>query len=460
MTIIPELRFPEFEGDGEWVERNLGEIGEFIGGGTPSTSNSEYWDGNILWYTPTEVKNGILNPSVRTITKVGLQNSSAKLLPVGTILITTRATIGDVAIANKECTTNQGFQSLVVKTSEHNQFWYYWIIHHKPELERRSSGSTFKEIGKTEIKIIPALSPKKQEQQKIASCLSSLDELLAAHNDKLDALKDHKKGLLQNLFPQEGETVPKVRSPEFEGDGEWVEKKLGEVYSFLVTNSFSRAKLNYEDGEVKNIHYGDIHTKFSTLFDVSREDVPYINPDVSIEKIREECYCVEGDIIFADASEDLNDVGKSIEIINLDGEKLVSGLHTLMARQIEKTFEIGFGGYLFKSDWVRKQIQREAQGAKVLGISTGRISNIKISFPRNLEEQHKIASCLSAVDELITAQQDKIEQLQQHKKGLMQGLFPKMSETGFTGLLDGQDFDSDKKSGNQVNQKNHGSDNG
>src|SRR5690606_5495489 len=227
----------------------------------------------------------------------------------------------------------------------------------------------------------------------------------------------------QNLSGTQG-MIPELRFPEFEGDGEWVEMKLGEVYSFLVTNSFSRALLNYEYGVVKNIHYGDIHTKFSTLFDISREDVPYINLDVSIEKIREECYCQEGDIIFADASEDLNDVGKSIEIVNLNGELLVSGLHTLMARQNDKTLEIGFGGYLFKSEWIRKQIQREAQGAKILGISTGRISNIKISFPRNPQEQQKIAACLSSLDELMAAQHDRLDALKDHKKGLLQNLFP------------------------------------
>ena len=136
---VPRLRFGEFSG--EWEDRKLGKVGEFVGGGTPTTSKPEYWNGDIQWYTPTEVKNGILNPSIRTITKNGLKNSSAKLLPQGTILITTRATIGDAAIANYECSTNQGFQSLIVKDTESNLFWYYWIIKHKNELTRRSSGS-------------------------------------------------------------------------------------------------------------------------------------------------------------------------------------------------------------------------------------------------------------------------------------------------------------------------------
>ena len=199
---VPELRFPEFQGTKEWEKKKLEEIGNFIGGGTPNTNNSEYWDGEILWYTPTEIKNARLKSSNRKITEQGLRNSSAKLLPKGAILITTRATIGDVAISEKECTTNQGFQSLVVKDSEVNSFWFYWIIQHKEELNKRASGSTFKEIGKNEIINITAYSTKKQEQQKIADCLSSLDELIEATSQKVEILKEHKKGLMQQLFPK------------------------------------------------------------------------------------------------------------------------------------------------------------------------------------------------------------------------------------------------------------------
>ena len=199
---VPDLRFPEFQGTSVWEEKKLGEVGKFIGGGTPNTTNPEYWDGEILWYTPTEIKNGRLNSSNRKITEQGLKNSSAKLLPKGAILITTRATIGDVTISEKVCTTNQGFQSLVVKDSEVNSFWFYWIIQHKEELIKRASGSTFKEIGKNEIINIIAYSTKKQEQQKIADCLSSLDELIEATSRKVEILKEHKKGLMQQLFPK------------------------------------------------------------------------------------------------------------------------------------------------------------------------------------------------------------------------------------------------------------------
>ncbi|OHT31652.1 hypothetical protein BAX94_03525 [Elizabethkingia meningoseptica] len=211
-----------------------------------------------------------------------------------------------------------------------------------------------------------------------------------------------------------------MRFPGFEG--EWQTKKLGEIMNFKVTNSFSRDNLNYENGIVKNIHYGDIHTKYQTLFNIANEVTPYINNEINIHRISEDNYCQEGDVIFADASEDLRDVGKSIEVINLNGEKLLSGLHTLLARPQKNIFHLGFNGYLFKSNLVRTQIQKESQGTKVLSINTGRISKIKLSFP-NPKEQKKIASFLYLIDQRIATQNKIIEQLETLIKGLSEKIF-------------------------------------
>lgn len=222
--------------------------------------------------------------------------------------------------------------------------------------------------------------------------------------------------------------VPTLRFPDFEKEGEWNINKLGKVYSFITTNSFSRDDLNYVHGEVKNIHYGDIHTKFSTLFDITKEKVPFINESIELDKFKQQNYCKEGDIIFADASEDLKDVGKSIEVVNLNNEKLLSGLHTLLARQIKSEFVSGFGGYLFTNNKIRKQIQRESQGAKVLGISATRLSNINIFYPKNEEEQKKITTCLSSLDKVIKAETQKLDILQKQKKGILQNLLPQEGE--------------------------------
>ena len=223
--------------------------------------------------------------------------------------------------------------------------------------------------------------------------------------------------------------VPELRFPEFRNGGEWSNGPLEKLYSFQVTNSLSRDKLNYENGSVKNIHYGDIHTKFSTLLNIKKEVIPFVNPTEPLGKIKQESYCVEGDMVFADASEDLDDIGKSIELVDLNGENLLSGLHTILARRKDNQIIIGFGAYLFKSNQIREQIKREAQGAKVLGISKGRMSKIDISFPSDKREQQKIADCLYSIDELITAHSQKHDALKAHKKGLMQQLFPAEGET-------------------------------
>ena len=210
--------------------------------------------------------------------------------------------------------------------------------------------------------------------------------------------------------------------------------RLGDVMDFKVTNSFSRENLNYETGNIKNIHYGDIHTKFQTLFDIEKELVPYINGEISLIRISEDYYCQEGDIVFADASEDLNDVGKSIEIVNLNGEKLLSGLHTLLARPNKKYFHKGFNGYLFKSVNVRNQIKKEAQGSKVLSINVGRISNLKLSFP-SIEEQQKISSLLSLIDERISKSMKIIEVLKTFKVQTRKKLIVKIIKEDYEPLM-------------------------
>jgi type I restriction enzyme, S subunit len=419
VKIIPDLRFPEFENDGEWCETNLGDIGDFIGGGTPDTTKAEYWNGDIQWYTPTEVKEGKVGKSIRTITELGLKNSSAKLLPKGSLLLTTRATIGDIAIADFECTTNQGFQSLVVKETEINTFWFYWIIRHKNELIKKSSGSTFPEIGKTEITKINALKPNKPEQQKIASCLLSLDEAIATHSQKLDLLKDHKKGLMQNLFPQEGEKVPKYRFKEFEKDGEWVD----DILFNLAKNGFSNGVFN----DPKKVGSG---YKLINVINMYTES-PICENDLSLLELSQsefEKNKVEfGDIFFTRSSLVPEGIAKSNIYLGSSDDITYDGHLIRMQPKKELTSPI-FLHYLLKTENVRRQMIAKGKTATMTTIGQSDVASVEISYSKNPKEQQKIASCLSSLDALITAQAEKIEQLKLHKKGLMQGLFPKINE--------------------------------
>ena len=239
--------------------------------------------------------------------------------------------------------------------------------------------------------------------------------------------------------------VPKLRFPEFRDDPTWSAPQFADLYGFKRTNTLSRDKLNYETGTIRNIHYGDIHTKFKPLFRVGDEHVPYVIPDASANGFDDYAFCEEGDIVLADASEDLDDVGKAIEVVSLDGERVVAGTHTILATRRGSVPVVGFGGQLFQSAAVRAGIKKEAQGAKVYGISAKRISVVLVPVPPTVAEQQKIADCLGSLDDLIAAEGRKLEALQQHKQGLMQQLFPQSGETQpllrFTEFRDAPDWE-------------------
>ena len=196
------MRFPEFSG--EWESTPISTIADIIGGGTPDTSVDEYWGGNIQWFTPSEIGKGkYAYLSDRTITEAGLKNSSAKLLPQGTVLLSTRATIGECSIATAECTTNQGFQSLVAKKNNvSSEFLYYIVAKIKREMLRRSCGSTFLEISANELKKIHANIPSKAEQEKLVSLLSLIDQRIETQKKIIEKYESLIRGLCEKLTRQ------------------------------------------------------------------------------------------------------------------------------------------------------------------------------------------------------------------------------------------------------------------
>ena len=196
---VPNLRFPEFQG--EWEKTKIGDIAIVVGGGTPDTKTSQYWNGKIQWFTPSEIgRNKYVYNSVRTISEEGLNKSSAKFLPIGTILLSSRATVGECSINKKECTTNQGFQSLIPKENISNEFVYYLIQTKRKDLIRKSCGSTFLEISANEVRKIVVSIPTIKEQDKIAKLLSLLDERIATQNKIIDKLQSLIKGIRNDVF--------------------------------------------------------------------------------------------------------------------------------------------------------------------------------------------------------------------------------------------------------------------
>ncbi|PLX67086.1 MAG: hypothetical protein C0603_10515 [Denitrovibrio sp.] len=197
-----EIRFKADDGSDfpNWQEKKLGDVGEIIGGGTPDTSELSYWGGDIKWFSPTEIKNKYIKNSNKMITETGLKNSSAKILPKGALLLTTRATIGDVSIALDDCTTNQGFQSIVVNRQHSNEFIYYLVLTITNKIIKYANGSTFLEISKNELSSIKILIPGLLEQQKITNFLSDIDNNIEETKKQLELNEQFKKALLQRMF--------------------------------------------------------------------------------------------------------------------------------------------------------------------------------------------------------------------------------------------------------------------
>ena len=255
---IPRIRFEGFLQD--WNQSTIGDSFEIIGGGTPSTTNNEYWDGDINWFTPTEIKGREVTSSIRKITSKGLQNSSAKILPVNTLLFTSRATIGEMSFNTKECSTNQGFQSILPSTENDNRFLYYWSSLNKRVFIRKATGSTFLEISKKTLEKIYLSIPSLPEQQKIADFLTAVDKRIELLEKKKTLLETYKKGVMKKIFNQE------IRFKDDKGNDfpDWKEKRLGDLFNFIRGSSLSKSDLNV-DGEFKCIHYGELFTIYKEV---------------------------------------------------------------------------------------------------------------------------------------------------------------------------------------------------
>ncbi|MEQ0303304.1 restriction endonuclease subunit S [Klebsiella sp. CN_Kp088] len=193
-----------FEGfNREWSKVKVSDMGSIFSGGTPDTTETEYWNGGISWLTPTDVtslKSRYVFNTNKTISEKGLKNSSAKMLPKGALLVCTRATIGAMAISATEITTNQGFKNLVPNSDFSVEFLYYLFMFNVKELVRKSSGSTFLELSKSDFEKITFLCPCLDEQHKIASALTTVDNVINVLQQKLDYLKQEKKALMQQLL--------------------------------------------------------------------------------------------------------------------------------------------------------------------------------------------------------------------------------------------------------------------
>jgi type I restriction enzyme, S subunit len=378
-TKQPKLRFPGFKG--EWQKKRLGDVAEIIGGGTPDTKKEEYWNGHINWFTPTEIKDKYIYHSLRKISESGLKNSSAKLLPIGTILFTSRATIGDAGFAMQECCTNQGFQSFVVKDKYNKEFIYYWICNNKNEFITKANGSTFLEISKNQITQIPLPLPTLPEQKKIAEFLSDIDTKIEKLIRKKELTEKYKKGAMQKIFSQ------KIRFKDENGKNypNWEEKRLGDVAEKSSSN------ISANTLEESNGHYPVYGaTGYIKGIDFYREEKDYI----SIVKDG----AGAGRILFCEGK---SSVLGTLDVIQCKAKNCLQFLYYLLLQIDFKVF---------------------ITGSTIPHIYFKDYSKEKMNIPC-LEEQKEIADFLTNIDKTVEQIERELAMLKEYKKGLLQGMF-------------------------------------
>ena len=395
----------------EWEVKSLHYLGQIYSGGTPDTEVEEYWNGNIAWCTPsdiTKLTTKYIECTDVKITDRGLKESSATLLPPQSIVVCTRATIGNAAICKTDIATNQGFKNIIPNKETNSEWLYYVIIYSKPRLVRLGCGSTFLEVSKKDFSRFKIPVPPLAEQKKIAEVLGLWDKAIEKQSQLIEQLTLRKRGLMQQLL------TAKRRLPGFSDP--WKKVRLGEIGHFLSSNTLSRDNLNEDNGRIRNIHYGDILIKLPTIVDLPFIHIPYINNGIVVKSD----YLKDGDIIFADTAEDYT-VGKAIEIINIGAALVTSGLHTIPFRPKCGIFVSRFLGYYVNSIAYQRQLQPLIQGIKVCSISKTALCTTVLKVP-TLAEQTAIAEVLASADREIELAQQKLELLRQQKRGLMQQL--------------------------------------
>ena len=255
------------------------------------------------------------------------------------------------------------------------------------------------------------------EQQSLGSFFSSFDRLLSDHHRRLENLRRVKKSMLQKMFPQQGQTVPEIRFKGF--GGEWEKLLLGDLLDDNIkTNTFSRALLSDGNGEVLDIHYGDILIKFDSVLNVADVKIPHITGSKAKDF---NCYLQDGDIIFADTAED-ETAGKCIEIENIGNKYLVSGLHTIACRP-NKVIGKGFLGYYLNSPNYHNQLLPLMQGIKVFSINKMPLKQTFVQLPSSVDEQRRIGSFFTSLANLINDEVNYIDQLTRVKSTLLQKMF-------------------------------------
>ncbi len=422
-ALVPKLRFPEFRGAQGWDNAILGDLSEVVRGGSPRPIDGFLTtDANGLSW----LKIGDVDKEAKYVTRTAEKVrpealSKTRVVKPGDLILSNSMSFGRPYILQIETCIHDGWIAITdIAKKADRDFLYYSIS--TPDSQSyfvdNAAGSGVQNLNADIIKALPVRFPKPAEQQKIAEFLSSLDELMAAQARKVDALKTHKKGLMQQLFPREGENQPRLRFPEFQNAGEWEEKPLGSLASLSSGGTPSKDNPEYWNGSIPWV-------SASSMYDLVVEKADhYVTPiaignGTRIAKKGSILILVRGSMLFKRVP---------ICIAGID----VAFNQDVKALEVDASINTSFLLYQLSAFQARFPINETGIGAGKIELD--HLKGFELFIP-DTPEQQRIASCLSNLDALVTAETQKLETLKAHKKGLMQKLFPSPEEKSLRGCL-------------------------
>ena len=393
--LVPKLRFPEFLKNKEWLDDELGELSSFFKGkGLVKSDIATEGINPCVHYGELFTKYNEVIKEIKSYTNISegfKSEANDVLMPTSDVTPNGLAKASCIKLDN----IILGGEILVIrpKSNIYGEFLSRFIRHREREVLKLVSGTTVFHLYGSSFEKFRLIYPSIEEQQKIASCLSSLDKVITAERKKLELLKEHKKGLLQNLFPQKEETVPKYRFKEFKNGGVWVLMQISDIFvaqsSSLALNKLELKKNGYA------VYGADSIVGYIDNFQ---------HKDQYISIVKD---------------------GSGVGRLNLcKSETSTLGTLTTLKSKDEKKYRIVWIYYLLNT--IDFSAYVKGSGIPHIYFSDYKSKNIRV--PKIADEQQKIAACLSSLDDLINAQNKKLASLQLHKKGLLQGLFPNVND--------------------------------
>ena len=404
-ALVPKLRFPEFRGKEGWTEKPL-KAAAHINPGNDGLPES------FIYIDLESVEAGNLKAKNR-ISREGSPSRAQRLVEHGDIIFQVvrpyqRNNLLCEFDDDDDYVASTGYAQLRAKGS--NRFLYQ-SIHTDSFVGRvmaKCTGSNYPAINSSDLADIqlplPATLP---EQQKIAECLSSVDELIAAQARKVDALKTHKKGLMQQLLPREGETQPRLRFPEFKDAGEWKRRKISSLLARVVSPVCVESEEMYREIGIRSHGKGIFHKE------------PVLGKalgDKRVFRVEERAFVLN--IVFA--------WEQAVAVTSMAEKEMVASQRFPMYKPIERESNIDFIKYFFLTNKGKELLGIASPGGAGRNKTLGQkeFEKLELLCPANVEEQTAIAHSLSSADALVTTESQKLEALKTHKKGLMQQLFP------------------------------------